>query len=125
MVAYYSLPLACFRCRKAFKKTLQPHPPTLLQEIPCPQCGRALAFVGRYFKAPPRQNIKQWRKVELLYENGWRADGYQTRHVSTLRAAKTHLQEQPVKERDALIQRKQEEQQRKWSKTRKWPRIHT
>jgi hypothetical protein len=122
MADYYSLPFVCFKCRKAFKKKPLFSAPTLLQETPCPQCGRALAFVGRYFKAPPRQDIKQWRKVQLLYESGWRADGYQARHLSTLSVAKTHLQEQPAKERDARIQRKQEEQQRKWSKLRKWPR---
>jgi hypothetical protein len=76
-------------------------------------------FVGRYFKAPPRQNLKQWRKVQLLYESGWRADGYQARHLSTLRAAKTHLRELPEQERAAHIRRKQEDQQQKWSKMRK------
>jgi hypothetical protein len=119
MADYYSLPFVCFKCRKAFKKGPQFSAPTLLHETPCPQCGRALAFVGRYFKAPPRQNLKQWRKVQLLYESGWRADGYQARHLSTLRAAKTHLRELPEQERAAHVRRKQEDQQQKWSKMRK------
>jgi DNA-directed RNA polymerase subunit RPC12/RpoP len=119
MADYYSLPFVCFKCRKAFNKKPQFSAPMLLHENSCPQCGRALAFVGRYFKAPPRQNLKQWRKVQLLYESGWRADGYQARHLSTLRAAKTHLREQQAQEHAAIIRRKQENQQQKWSKMRK------
>jgi hypothetical protein len=110
---------------KLSRKKPQFSAPTLLHETPCPQCGRALAFVGRYFKAPPRQNVRQWAQSSNLVRNGWRADGYQARNLSNLRAAKAHLRELPEQERAARIRRKQEEQQQKWSKMRKWPRIHT
>ncbi len=126
MADYRTLPVVCFGCRKSFKKKpLEDTTHTFLDSMPCPQCGNPLHFVGRYFKAPPCNNLKQWRKVQTLYENGWRANGYYGRKLSTLRAAKTYLREQPEQERAAQLQRKQEEQQQKWSKMRKWPRVHT
>ena len=32
--------------------------------------------MGRYFKTPVHNDLKQWAKVEFLYQQGWRADGY-------------------------------------------------
>jgi len=31
--------------------------------------------IGMDFKAPPKADVKQWRKVEILYENGFAFQG--------------------------------------------------
>ena len=60
---------ACFDCRKSFKRKLAAvrkteHPPA------CPQCSKEMWEMGRQFKAPSQDDIKQWRKVEALVRGG-------------------------------------------------------
>lgn len=74
----HSLPFVCFNCRKSFKVVwsgFSParNSPRILGQC-CPECAGQLRYVGRYFKAPPKNCLKQWRKVELLFQRGWRAD---------------------------------------------------
>lgn len=74
----HSLPFVCFVCRKSFKVEWNDFPPS--KNCPevlgrrCPECARQLVYAGRYFKAPPKNALKQWRKVALLFRRGWRAD---------------------------------------------------
>jgi hypothetical protein len=51
----------CFHCRKMFKGVLI-----------CPQCGKPTHNLGLDFKVPKQDDVKQWRKVELLYAHGIR-----------------------------------------------------
>jgi hypothetical protein len=69
---------ACFHCRKAFKRRKNDDLPRAMQradgEFPivrCPQCRRPMHDMGMDFKAPPLKDVKQWRKVELLFEHGF------------------------------------------------------
>ncbi len=60
---------ACFRCCVSFKRRpleagRRPHT--------CPNCGGDALKMGRSFKAPKRSDLKQWRKVELLWTAGYR-----------------------------------------------------
>jgi len=63
----YLMQHACFECRKAFKQDIyylpeeQPRP-----EPVCPECGGKMWEMGRTFKAPKQDDLKQWRKVEAL-----------------------------------------------------------
>lgn len=52
---------ACFTCRKAFAR---------MSATTCPHCGGTLHSMGLDFKAPRRNDLKQWQKVEKLYLNG-------------------------------------------------------
>lgn len=64
----------CFECRKTFKRRLfidirkgneTPH-------AKCPQCGELMAEVGKDFKAPAKNAIKEWQHVKQLYMVGIR-----------------------------------------------------
>jgi hypothetical protein len=65
---------ACFTCRKVYKQT---SPNELTQEAykqiahVCPQCRAPMHNMGHDFQAPKQTDIKQWKKVELLYQNGY------------------------------------------------------
>ena len=66
----YLMQHACFSCRKAFKQYID-----FLPEVPprpapvCPQCEGQMREMGRAFKAPKQDDVKQWRKVESLVSN--------------------------------------------------------
>ena len=63
----YLVAHACFSCRKSFKRL------HLKDEIAiCPQCAGPLARMGRAFIAPRKNNLKQWKKTQLLWEAGYR-----------------------------------------------------
>ncbi len=44
----------------------------MMNVLICPQCKSAMHNRGKEFKPPRRNNIRQWRKVELLYQRGYR-----------------------------------------------------
>ena len=56
---------ACFHCRKSWKL-----PPG--KDGICPQCARPLSEMGRSFKAPKMGDLKQWEKVQRLWDSGFR-----------------------------------------------------
>jgi hypothetical protein len=65
---------ACFDCRAAFKQPNSSNWDTRVAERPfdCPNCKQPMVRLGRYFKAPPKRAIRQWIKVELLFQYGGR-----------------------------------------------------
>ena len=67
----YLMQFACFDCRKAFKQ-----PAAFPKRIPeerhiCPQCGAEMVEMGRNFRAPKRDDLEQWKKVEALVRAGF------------------------------------------------------
>ncbi len=59
----------------------------------CPDCGGALHKLGRHFKAPPKDDLKQWEKVAFLVDNGFffqrvYDDHVQVPYPSTLQEAR-------------------------------------
>ena len=38
----------------------------------CPHCGGVAIGLSRNFKAPPMNDIQQWKKVAYLVQNGFR-----------------------------------------------------
>ncbi len=62
---------ACLHCRKSFKREFNPtsEGPKVLQ---CPECGGSAHNLGRHFKAPKKDDLKQWQKVTFLVEHGFR-----------------------------------------------------
>jgi hypothetical protein len=70
---HYTEHYACFACRRAFKHPEQAtigagydYPPRPPKHRPCPECGRPARSMGKNFKAPRRESVNQWRKLELL-----------------------------------------------------------
>lgn len=61
----YLFPHACFACRKVFRKPLS------TQARLCPQCAAELVTLGRKFHTPKSTDVAQWRKVQLLVEQGF------------------------------------------------------
>jgi hypothetical protein len=70
MAEKYTFPIqhACFECHKAFKRYIcrEDEP----REQNCPECGGTMWEMGRTFKAPKQDDVKQWSKVEKLVRNG-------------------------------------------------------
>ncbi len=62
---------ACFACRLSFKRRLAKEG----QTHACPTCGAETSEMGRYFRAPKRTDVKQWRKIQLLWIAGYRFNG--------------------------------------------------
>src|SRR5437867_1083821 len=77
MYGPYKEKFACFHCRKMFK---QPHPSELRYPVRtdtegkrialCPECSHPMNNMGLDFKAPRQSDIRQWRKVALLFAQG-------------------------------------------------------
>ena len=63
---------ACFECRKVFKKPHwyktkdTPVPP----QYPCPDCGKILMAMGYKFRAPRRDDVKNWNRIKTAIETG-------------------------------------------------------
>ncbi|MMZ60643.1 hypothetical protein D1872_227510 [compost metagenome] len=65
---------ACFACRKVYKQTSSGEMPAGTYELlthPCPQCSTPMKHMGHDFHAPKQTDVRQWRKVERLYEHGY------------------------------------------------------
>lgn len=67
----YTVSFACLGCRKAFKREINAAK-TYPLELKCPECSGASYNFGRHFKAPKRTDIKQWEKIEFLFQHGVR-----------------------------------------------------
>src|SRR5258708_35995303 len=67
----YLFPFACFECRRSFKR--QPD----LETRPCPYCGAPAVRLSRKFKAPKKDDLKQWEKVRFLVDHGFYFDSLQ------------------------------------------------
>ena len=68
----YLIAHACFKCRKSFKIAPRERAPH------CPQCASELNEMGRSFKAPNMRDDEQWRKVEALFNAGFRFYSYRS-----------------------------------------------
>jgi hypothetical protein len=78
MYGPYKEKFACFHCRKTFKQTWRSELRTPMRADAegnrialCPECGRAMKNMGRDFQAPRQSDIRQWKKVELLFARGY------------------------------------------------------
>ena len=104
----YLTQCACFACRKSFKKDLAD--PRFTPQ--CPECGRALVPMGRYFRAPRKTDAAQWKKVEMLSRAGVYFGGRQSGELGqfpdTLREAKDFIA------RNAALLRKRVEARDRW-----------
>lgn len=57
--------MVCLPCRWTSKST---------RPITCPLCQTPMVDLGRDFKAPRADDVRQWRKVAALWERGIRFD---------------------------------------------------
>lgn len=65
------LPHVCFNCRTSMKRL----PPQ--EKVLCTTCFQPLAIMGPTFKTPRKSNSAQWRKVQILFENGETFSSYE------------------------------------------------
>ena len=64
---------ACFDCRKSYKQRSAvelSEQDVKNRKYLCPQCRKPMANMGHDFKAPKHSDIKQWKKVKILYQEG-------------------------------------------------------
>lgn len=67
----YNMAFACLGCRKSFKREFD-LAAGCPDQLVCPECGGAAYNFGRHFKAPRKNDLKQWEKVAYLFEHGFR-----------------------------------------------------
>jgi DNA-directed RNA polymerase subunit RPC12/RpoP len=67
----YKQHYACFKCRKAFKKTNLREAPKQHRHIDekgrivyCPECGERMPDVGFDFKVPKKNDVRAWEEAE-------------------------------------------------------------
>ncbi len=69
--AKYLVAHACFTCNKSFKRSVENKDTKHI----CPQCAGVAYEMGRNFRAPRKNDKKQWEKVKRLYAAGYRFFG--------------------------------------------------
>ena len=74
MYQQYSCHWACFNCRKAFKAWSAWTMPAITEHSKvvrvCPECAGPLYDLGQDFKPPRKLAVSQWKKIELLFDDG-------------------------------------------------------
>src|SRR5438309_5752690 len=83
-------PYVCCDCRRKFKRPLSDGQlsPGIHETRPCPRCGKPAVLVGRKFKAPRASDKKQWEKVRLLLEHGFRFGSISVPYPASLSEAR-------------------------------------
>jgi hypothetical protein len=84
LYGFYKEHLACFRCRKMFKRTSWSDltareqakydgPLGYLASLRCPACGGPVRDMGKGFRPPRKSDVKAWRELERSGElfPGW------------------------------------------------------
>src|SRR5690606_29564881 len=78
----YLYKFACFDCNVAFKRratgddsTNSAHKAESDIAHACPNCGHRMAFMGRNFSAPSKQDADAWGAAKALWEAGFRFSG--------------------------------------------------
>lgn len=66
----YNIAFACLECRKSFKREVD-ITGEFVKVLKCPDCSGYSFNLGRYFKAPKKTDIKQWKKVAFLINHGF------------------------------------------------------
>ncbi|MCJ2184684.1 hypothetical protein MTR62_18610 [Novosphingobium sp. 1949] len=69
--ADYLIAHACFDCRTTWKRSGD-------REHTCPECGNALALMGRTFRTPAKREDDQWEKARRLWAAGFRFWSYRS-----------------------------------------------
>lgn len=67
----YAMSFACFSCQKSFKRHVEASPKDYPNHMSCPECGGVSVNLGRNFKAPKKNDVKQWEKVRFLVDHGF------------------------------------------------------
>ena len=74
----YKCHFACFQCRKMFRQPSNADLPEARRPapgeqrvVPCPECHGAMQNMGLDFKAPRQSDVKQWKKVAILFRHGF------------------------------------------------------
>lgn len=60
---------ACFECRVSFKRADD------AETLTCPNCGGTMYRMGWSFHAPTKGDTEQWKKIQILFAEGFRFFG--------------------------------------------------
>ncbi len=68
---------ACLDCRKVFKKHKYKESQSgtwelIEYDVVCPQCSGSMYETGTAFKAPKMDDFKAWKKLQHLFESGYK-----------------------------------------------------
>ena len=101
----YKQHYACFKCRKAFKKTNLAEIPRRRQHIDehgrivyCPECGERMPDVGFDFEPPKKDDIRGWKEAEARLE---KSIDYELRNSKIVNVKNRKARTQFIRERDA------------------------
>ncbi|NQX96829.1 MAG: hypothetical protein HRT73_02980 [Flavobacteriales bacterium] len=64
----------CVNCKKSFNLGMGTEN---LREGNCPECGNKMKLVSHRFRPPKKTDIKKWKVVEYLFQNGFYFDHIQ------------------------------------------------
>jgi DNA-directed RNA polymerase subunit RPC12/RpoP len=102
----YKQHYACFRCRKAFKKTnIQEIPKRQLhidesgRVVHCPQCGERMPDVGYDFEPPNQDDVKAWIEAESRVQNSL---GYKVRNSAIVNVQSRRKHGKFIKQLDSM-----------------------
>lgn len=62
---------ACLDCRKVFKKPFIDYwyEASSREFYQCPDCGNMMQYMGEKFRAPAKNNIKEWDRLRKSIED--------------------------------------------------------
>jgi hypothetical protein len=69
--ADYAMSFACLNCRTSNKRHFDGYPCDYPKTMLCPVCKGESFNLGRNFKPPRKNDLSQWKKVELLVAHGF------------------------------------------------------
>ena len=99
----YLVAHACFACRTSRKRA----PTSDGSPRRCSTCGGPAHFMGRSFRAPRRDDVDQWTKVQTLYAHGFRFFSYRSYDCAplpdSLTAVARFLKENPAHPLSSLL----------------------
>ena len=69
--AEYAMSFVCLKCKTSNKRHFNSPPCDYPRTMTCPVCKEQAVNLGRNFKAPRKNDVAQWKKVEYLIEHGF------------------------------------------------------
>jgi len=92
----FSMPYVCFACRRSFKRMRRFGCEG--SRSSCSACHGPSIALHPHFKAPRRDDLPQWQKVQLLVENGFYfwpliENNASVKYPSTLKEARTWVKQ--------------------------------
>ena len=69
--AEYAMSFVCLKCKTSNKRHFNVPPCDYPETMTCPICKEESINLGRNFKAPRKNDLAQWKKIEYLIDHGF------------------------------------------------------